>query len=70
MVLMGRCRSEADECEWITHRNVTANMSKSSRTYVRTGRHVYMMLGIGGILHLRPMGCSKAQEKCEERGSR
>ena len=29
-----------------------------------------MMLVVGGILNLRPMGCSKAQEKLEERGSR
>ena len=57
VVLMGRCRSEADECEWITQRNVTASMRKS-------------MLGSGGILYLRPMGCSKGQEKLEERGSR
>ena len=63
VVLMGRCRSEADECEWITQRNVTAIMSKSSMCVGPTGRHVYMMLGISGILNLRPMGCSKAQEK-------
>ena len=30
VVLMGRCRSVADECEWITQRNVTASMRKSS----------------------------------------
>ena len=61
VVLMGRCRSEADECEWITQRNVTASMSKSSMC-VREGMFI-MMLGISGILNLRPMGCSKAQEK-------
>ena len=30
VVLKGRCRSEADECEWITQRNVTARTRKSS----------------------------------------
>ena len=39
MVLMGRCRSEADECEWITQRSVTASMSKSSMC-VREGMFV------------------------------
>ena len=29
-----------------------------------------MMLVVGGILNIRPMGFSKAQEKLEERGSR
>ena len=29
-----------------------------------------MMLGISEILNLRPMGCSKAQEKLEDGGSR
>ena len=57
VVLMGRCRSdsEADECEWIMQRNVTASMRKSSMC-VREG-----MLVVGGMLSLRPMGCSKAQ---------
>ena len=57
MVLMGRCRSEADECEWITQRNVMASMRKSSMC-VREG-----MIVVGGILNLRPIGCSKAQGK-------
>ena len=39
VVLMGRCRSEADECEWITQRNVTAIMSKSSMC-VREGMFI------------------------------
>ena len=39
VVLMGRCRSEADECEWITQRNVTASMSKSSMC-VREGMFI------------------------------
>ena len=30
VVLMGWCRSEADECEWITQRSVTASMRRSS----------------------------------------
>ena len=39
VVLMGRCRSEADECEWITQRSVTASMSKSSMC-VREGMFI------------------------------
>ena len=39
VVLMGRCRSEADECEWITQGNVTASMSKSSMC-VREGMFI------------------------------
>ena len=27
---MGRCRSEAEECEWMMQRNVMASMRKSS----------------------------------------
>ena len=38
MVLMGRCRSEADDCEWITQRNVTASMRKSSRPLCEYGK--------------------------------
>ena len=39
VVLMGRCRSEADECEWIMQRKVTASMIKSSMC-VREGMFI------------------------------